>query len=422
MRGLASRRADRAAAAVRRPVRRVALYGFLGAGNIGNDASMEAVLAWLHDRHPEIAVSGITISPETLRERYRLPATWLAWYQAHPGRPRPADVLGKLFGRLLDVPRSLLLVGRVDAVVVPGMGVLEESLGVTPWGLPLWMFLISAACRVRRRPFVLLAVGAEPVRHRITRLLFAATVRLASHVSYRDIWSREAMRANGVDACHPVVPDLAFAHPSPADADPRPGTVVVGVIAYSGEGAGAGPDVLDQYVRTMADVVERLAADGDRVVLVGGDRVDEPVAARVAEAVLAARPELGDAVTVPEVDGFAALSSELARAEVVVASRFHNLIAAVRLGRPVVSVGYAAKSARLMDGLGLAEYCQDVADVDGARLLEQIRRARAAGDDITQQIRAKTSGYELQVTSLLEQLERVGARRARYHPARSRIF
>jgi polysaccharide pyruvyl transferase WcaK-like protein len=427
VRSLVNRRGDRVTGAGRRPVRAVAVYGFLGAGNIGNDASMETVLAWLRDRHPQVAVHGITTCPEVLRERYGVPSARLAWYQADPDRPRWADLAGKVAGRLVDVPRSLLLVGRVDAVVVPGMGVLEEALGVTPWGLPLWMFLTAVACRLRRRPFVLLAVGAEPVRHRVTRFLFAATVRLAAHVSYRDVWSREAMRANGVERDHPVVPDLAFAHPAPTDARPRPGTVVVGVIAYSGDGAGAysGDGVLDRYVRVMAGVVERLVADGDQVVLVGGDRVDDPVAARVAEAVRAARPERADAVTVPPVDGFTALSRELAQAEVVVASRFHNLVGAVRLGRPVVSVGYAAKSARLMAGLGLAGFCQDVGEVDGARLLDQIRRARAAGD-LTPGIRESTASHEQQVTDMLEQLGRqlgmVAGSAPRYHPSPSRIL
>ena len=43
------------------------------------------------------------------------------------------------------------------------------------------------------------------------------------------------------------------------------------------------------------------------------------------------------------------------RAEVVIASRFHNLICALRLARPTVSVGYAAKNRHLMEALGLDE-------------------------------------------------------------------
>ena len=44
------------------------------------------------------------------------------------------------------------------------------------------------------------------------------------------------------------------------------------------------------------------------------------------------------------------------RAEVVIASRFHNLICALRLARPTVSVGYASKNRHLMQALGLDEY------------------------------------------------------------------
>jgi polysaccharide pyruvyl transferase WcaK-like protein len=402
----------------------VALYGFLGSGNIGNDASLETVLAWLRAQRPDLGVHCITITPGLLEARYGVPSTALAWYQAQAGRPRLLDLAGKVLGRFADVPRSLLLAGRADAVVVPGMGVLEEALGVTPWGLPLWLFLIAAACRLRRRPFVLLAVGAEPVRHRLTRALFAATVRLAAHVSYRDTWSAAAMRANGAGRPCAVVPDVAFAHPAPRRADPRPGTVVVGVMAYHGDEDDPvrGAAVLDRYVRTMAEVAGRLAGAGDQVVLVGGDRVDLPVAQRVAGAVRAARPGLpGNAVSVGEAAGFAALTAELARAEVVVASRFHNLICAVRLARPVVSVGYAPKNARLMTALGLGDYCQDIGDLDAVRLLDQIARARTSAADITQSIQKTTSSYETQVTALLGRLGACAAPAARYHPARSRI-
>ena len=41
------------------------------------------------------------------------------------------------------------------------MGVLEDGLGHRPWNLALWQFLVASACRLRKRPFVLLDVGAN---------------------------------------------------------------------------------------------------------------------------------------------------------------------------------------------------------------------------------------------------------------------
>jgi polysaccharide pyruvyl transferase WcaK-like protein len=390
---------------MRSRARRVAVYGFLGSGNVGNDASFETVLEWLRVEHPDVAVRCITLAPAAIEAKYAVPSVSLSWQRPRPGAGRVASAAGKLLGRLVDVPRSMALAGSVDVVIVPGMGVLEESLGVVPWGLPTWMFLIAAACRLRRRRFVLLDVGAEPVGNPLTRRLFVATVGLATHVSYRDSWSAESMRRAGARAPDAVAPDLAFRHPSRSCEEPEPAVLVIGVMAYYGRGddRARGADLHRRYVGSLADAVVRFTDAGDRVVLVGGDRVDVDVAYEVQRAVRAARPALaGSAVAVPEVTGFAEISDEMARAEVVVASRFHNLIGALRVARPTVSVGYAQKNARLMQELGLAEYCQDIEDLDAERLVSQVRRAQAEGASLSARISAATGRYDRQVGALLD--------------------
>lgn len=379
-----------------RPVRKVAFYGLIGSGNFGNDASFETVVHWLRRTHPHVGIECITLTPDVVAARYGVTAVPLRALagNAPAGRlPRAARVLA---GRLLDVPRSLRLAGRADAIVVPGMGVLEERLGSRFWGLPLSMFLVALACRMRGRRFVLLAVGADPVTSPLTRALFHATLRLATHVSYRDALSEKAMRASGrrPDA---VVADVAFAHPaleratslqgSPVVVPGRhdPGRVVLGVMAYYGphDDPVRGAGVRRGYVAAMREVVAALLEQGDEVVLVGGDRVDEGVAEEIL-ACIAARPlgtaDGGGAAQLVRLERFADLLREVSHAEVVVASRYHNLVAAIAAGRPVVSVGYAGKSAELMAAAGLRQHGQELDDLDPALLLRQLARARANGD------------------------------------------
>ena len=62
-----------------RPVRRVAFYGYLGSGNIGNDATFETVLAWLSATHPDVETSCITIAPAEVTARYGIPSMPLSW-------------------------------------------------------------------------------------------------------------------------------------------------------------------------------------------------------------------------------------------------------------------------------------------------------------------------------------------------------
>ncbi|MGH8773954.1 MAG: polysaccharide pyruvyl transferase family protein [Jiangellaceae bacterium] len=390
-----------------RPVRRVAFYGYLGSGNTGNDATLETVLAWLESAHPDVEARCITIAPAEVQARYGVPSVPLSWPPPGPGGNRVVVASRKLLGRLLDVPRSYALAGSVDAVVVPGMGVLEEKLGVRPWGLPLWLFLIAAACRLRGRRFVLLDVGAECAANPVTRRLHVATVGLATHVSYRDAASAAAMRRAGARAPAAVAPDLVFAHPAPTLAMPETGLLVVGVMAYYGRGDDPvrGADVRRMYVAAMAEAVARFVAAGDRVVLVGGDRVDVDVADELRAAVLVVYPGLpDDAVLVRDVATFTELTDEMMRADVVIASRFHNLICALRLARPTVSVDYAKKNRHLMRALGLEGYCQDIEHLDADRLVAQVRAARMDKAALAARVCDATRIYAGQVESLLERV------------------
>lgn len=390
---------------MKRPGRCVALYGYLASGNLGNDASFETVLAWFASAYPEVTLSAVTIDPDRLTARYGIPAVSLAW-------PTPAWLPGRAgrgFGRLVDVGRSLRLAGRVDAVVVPGMGVLEETIGVHPWGLPLWLFLTALACRVRGCSFVLLDVGADRCVSRASRWLQVRTVRLATHVSCRDQRSADSLVANGAPPPAAVVADLAFAHPTPAGSVPEPGRLVVGVIAYYGalDDPVAGATVRTHYVDVLCEALARLLDDGCRVVLVVGDRVDLSVAYEVEQGLLTRRPSLpADAVSVSRTSTFTELTREMSRAEVVVAARFHNLVCALRLGRPTVAVGYAPKARDLMRAAGVPDAVQEIGALDADALVAQVRQARAAGLAISATIRESTGAWADEVRSLLERLGR----------------
>ena len=390
-----------------RPVRRVALFGYLGSGNIGNDATFETVLGWLRSTQPDVEVRCITIAPEAITARYGVPSIPLAWRSSAEGSNRVTKTFRKVFGRLLDVPRSYTLAGTADAIIVPGMGVLEATLGVHPWGMPLWLFLVAAACRLRGRRFLLLDVGAEYAANPVTRWLNVWTVDLATHVSYRDRASADAMDRAGGREPEAVAPDLVFAHPAPTQAKPKRGRFVVGVMAFYGEGDDPvrGAEVRRTYVETMANALAQVVDADDHVVFVSGDRVDVDVAHELRAAVLNVRPDLPqDALLVREFTTFTELTEEMMHAELVIPSRFHNLVCALRLARPTVSAGYAEKNHHLMEALGLEAYSQSMEQLDANWLVTQVRAARADSDALSAQIRRGTSEYADEVDSLLQQV------------------
>ncbi|WP_055699081.1 polysaccharide pyruvyl transferase family protein [Streptomyces silaceus] len=356
----------------RTPVR-VGVFGLLGSGNLGNDGSLEAVLGHLRAEHPKAAVDALCGGPEAVAARYRIPATRLHWYRGeYRTASRAGAVAGKGLGKLVDAFRTAAWVRRHDVVIVPGMGVLEATLPLRPWGFPYALFLLCASGRLFGTRVALVGVGAAPIGNRPTRTLVRWSARLATYRSYRDTLSRDAMRAMGVDTTRDeVYPDLAFALPTPPAGAPseRPGPVCVGVMDFHGgnDDRARAEEIHRRYLEGTTRFVRALVEEGRPVRLLTGDACDAPVVAAILDAVDS------PLVTAAEAASLADLMKETAAADTVVATRYHNLVCALKVGTPTLALSYAAKSDALMDRMGLGEFRHPARDVDADRLLEQFR-------------------------------------------------
>ncbi|MFF2024966.1 polysaccharide pyruvyl transferase family protein [Streptomyces sp. NPDC058171] len=356
---------------------RVGVFGLLGSGNLGNDGSLEAVLGYLRAEHPDATVDALCGGPAAVTARYGIPATRLHWYRGeYRTASRGGAIAGKGLGKLVDVVRTAAWVRRHDVVIVPGMGVLEATLPLRPWGFPYALFLLCATGRLFGTRVALVSVGAGPISGRPTRALVRWSARLAAYRSYRDAPSRDAMRAMGVDTARDeVYPDLAFAlptppddHPADADAD-RPRPVCVGVMAFHGgnDDRARAEEIHRRYLDGTIRFVRALVEAGRPVRLLTGDGIDDPVVAAIREAVDS------PLVTAAGASSLADLMKETAAADAVVATRYHNLVCALKVGTPTLALSYAAKSEALMARMGLEAYCHPAREVDADRLLAQFR-------------------------------------------------
>lgn len=347
---------------------RVGFFGLLGTGNLGNDGSLAAVLNHLRDSHPNARVEVFCSGPSEVNVRFGVRAMRMNWYRdEYATASRLSSIVRKGLGKFVDFFRTANWVRKQDVVIVPGMGVLETTLPLRPWGWPYSLFLLSLTGKIVRTKVVLLAVGAGTVADRANRALLVGAARLAYYRSYRDEISREAMSAMGVDTSRDRVhTDLAFALPSPGPLVDH-GVVGVGVMDYHGsnEDRENADKIHHEYVSRMTEFVRWLTENGRVVRLFVGDHVDEAVADRIIEAVDSR------AVSVVHTSTLDELLREMARVDAVVASRYHNVLAAVKVGKPTIGVGYAAKSDALMAEMGLAEFCQSIRGLDVDRLTKQ---------------------------------------------------
>lgn len=374
----------------------VGLFGILGAGNIGNDAQMESVIAYMRREHPRAVIDAMASGPDRLRKVYGIEAvplhtqfkrgtgTWEG--RSHQGnaakesRPRLAKAAQIGLGLVIDAYRTATWVHRHDIVIVPGAGVLESSLLLRPWGMPYKMFLLCLSGRVLKTKVALVCVGVNVINQRVPRILCVSAAKLAFYRSYRDEFSKAAMQAQGVDtSADPVYADLAFGIPVPEEGAVDARSAGVGVMAYYGsnDDRGQARDLHQAYVGRLKALISKLMDSGHRVRLFMGDNngSDASITEEVLADLKSHRPDFDQTqCTVEWTDSFAELMESMSTVESVVAARYHNVLCALKLGKPTMALAYSEKHNALMADMGMVEYCQPVQSFDVDRVVEQLEQ------------------------------------------------
>jgi polysaccharide pyruvyl transferase WcaK-like protein len=237
------------------------------------------------------------------------------------------------------------------------------------------MFLLSASGRLFGTKVALVSVGANVINQRMTRWLFNKAAQLAFYRSYRDIASRDAMRQRGLDTSKdPVYPDLVFGIPAASFAPGDMETVGVGVMAYYGnnDDRKRADEIYAAYVKNVEAFIRWLLDNGRKVRLFSGDAGDEVAVRQILADVRRDRPDLEPARIVSEpTSSFEELTQAMAPVGAVVATRFHNVMCALKLGKPTISIGYAKKNISLMTDMGLPDFWQHADSLDVNKLIEQ---------------------------------------------------
>lgn len=381
---------------------RIGLLGMFGAGNLGNEGSLAAVLATLRQVHPDADFLCICWDPARVRAEHGVATTAIRASQEEAGATavRRDALLPKIRGKLrevLDVNRHL---AGLDALIVPGTGVLDDF-GEHPRGLPYSLLRWCIGARLRGVKLAFISVGAGPIRHPVSRWMMSRAARVARYRSYRDEASRLYMERLGCrDGRDAVYPDVVFALPEPEPRDRlhltgRCLTVGLGVMAYRGwygnrDGGGA-PD--RTYLRKITQFAGWLLEQGHGIRILIGEASDAAASAELEAALRQAWPEAGSRLRADPCASLYGLMEQIAETDVVVATRFHNVVCALKMGKPTISLGYARKNEALLNDVGLAGYSQHVETFAVGLLIrqfEQLLRERAHHAAV---IRARVEDY-----------------------------
>lgn len=383
---------------------KIAFFGHFGRGNLGDESTLQAVLYCLRRAARDAEFNCICTGPEAVAAAYNIGAVPSAYWVVKPWRWN--NPLAKFTRKLaVGIPselwrwlKALKTLWGTDALIIPGTGLLTDAYGLFGWG-PYELFKWSLVGKLCRCKLFFVSVGAGPLNGRAGKFLAKAALSLADYRSYRDESSRRYLTGIGFRARNDrVYPDLAYSLPDSMipprrDAEAHRPVVGLGLMDYAGMYGIGGPSdaAYAAYLESLLSFVEWLLAQGHDIRLLIGDVGDIPVVREFGELLEKRLPAahegriMNDPVSCVE-----DLLAQLAATDVVVATRFHNVLLALRLNKPVISISFHHKCSSLMSAMGLSDYCQEIDGLSTEALIEKFRALETNAEKLKGLIRQRT--------------------------------
>ncbi len=382
---------------------RIALFGQFGIGNLGNDGSLEAMVLAIRRHHPEARIYAVCSAPDALDPGLAVPG--ISWTRKELRNP----VLRWLNGTALRIPYKLLgpirarrILRRFDALIIPGTGILDDF-GERPRGVPFVIFKWALAARLAGCPFAMVSIGAGPIHRRLSRFFMLTASRYAHFLTFRDEPSRDFARRHHVPvSADDVFPDLAFGLPIPERASWPPANAPVlglGVMRYRGWTNDDG-GIYQAYIGKLARFAIAMLQQGYRIRLMIGEDADEEAveALRTTIAEQGARGLLASVEYMPA-RSLGDVMEQMARVDVAVATRFHNVVCALMAGTPVISLSYGSKNDVLLQDMGLGAFTSHVERFELGWLEDRVKTLMAEREEHALRIAERVEAYRDRLAS-----------------------
>ncbi|MGZ9225110.1 MAG: polysaccharide pyruvyl transferase family protein [Anaerolineales bacterium] len=386
---------------------KIILFGSFGSGNIGNDTSLEAALHNVRKYKPDANVICVCNGPSEVSRRFGIQTVPMS---AHEADKRTSDGLPsriiRLLVRLKDEVFFWLQRPRWfrpgDKFIVAGSGGADDFGVLRPWHRPYVLYKWCKVAKMGGAQVIFLSTGAGPILNRISKFLMLKALRMADYRSYRDDAAFNYLHSVGYDTSGDrSYPDLVFSLPKASLPTPKissstPPVVGLGLINYYGHRyePGIGERIYQEYLSKIKRFASWLLSKGYIIRVLSGDIADRSPAKDLVEFVnKEGEAHWQEKLIVPEIRDANELFNQVAQTDLVIASRFHNVLCALLLERPVISLSYHEKNDFLMKEMGLGHYCQHIEHFTTERLTEQFSSCIQENDRIVRQIHDQLDSY-----------------------------
>lgn len=382
-----------------RPSEKIGLLDHLGGGNLGDDATLAAVMQNIKIRWPDAQIFGFTMNPGDTQTRHGIPSypirkeTWTPGFAVQDGKlifkeklKAAAGKHGLLFKilkaiygvvyrkpinlvkELVFLAKSFRIIRTFDLLIIAGGGQLLDSWG-GPWKFPYTLFKWTMLARLSRAKCYYINVGAGPLRHPLGKWFIKRALRLADYVSFRDEQSKALVESTGYRATSQVCPDSVYALEIPAPITSGNGSTggsVVGIspMAYCDPRVywEKNQSIYDGFIKELAAFGSWLVRNQRSLALFSTDiwfdsqAIEDLKSALLHETGLANSPR----VRHEPVKGIDEMLLHMSSMNYIVTCRFHGVIFAHMLNKPVLALSHHPKVTKLMGEMGLSKYCVDI--------------------------------------------------------------
>ena len=284
-----------------------------------------------------------------------------------------------------------------DVLIIPGTGLLTDAYGLTSWG-PYNLFKWSLIAKVCRCKILFVSVGAGPIYSTLGKYFVKSALSLADFRSYRDNASLEYLKRIGFKTnSDGIYPDLVFSLPKAmlpfgGNKKGKRSIIGLGLMPYTGKYSVAKPSdaIYQEYLENLVTFTQWLLVhDYDIRLLIG--EVTDRSASEEFKLLLKASLGMYDEERVIDQPALSLeqLLPQIAATDIVVATRFHNILLALLLNKPVISISFHHKCTSLMSEMGLSEDCHDINHMNADRLIEQFQDVERNAEKLKTVIRQK---------------------------------
>lgn len=375
----------------------IGILDHMGYGNLGDAATQDVVIANIRKRLPDARLVGFSFAPPDTEKRHGIPCYPIQWWCPVAEKTETtgtsvatrAGLKSRLKSALkknrslyswaipvLNLARetafwfsSYKRLRKLDLLIISGGGQIDE-IWEGPWLQPFTLFKFCSLAKLARKKLYFLNVGAGPLKHPLSRFFARWAVNFADYRSFRDYDSEARMQSLGVKAKTHVYPDLAYGlEPSGAwrngcGAKSMP---VVGLNPFRFCHPLLQPRkdeaLYQEYLKKLTEFSVWLLAQGYKLQLFTTDHMNDVPAIQDLQTRLRSTlssPELACRVSGGASESVEDVLREMSNFDVVITSKYHGIIFAHVLRKPVICLSYHTKMDAAMHSVEQDYYCADI--------------------------------------------------------------